>query len=98
MGAGQKLTNMDESRFIARQRTVPASDLVAMGLDKATIDDLTSADSDTETADKSARQICTNTCYMYIDTDGDGIAEMRRVILGGGAEGQDQVLENRLTA
>lgn len=95
VGAGHKLTNMDEARFIARQRTVQASDLVAMGLQKAVIDDLTSADGEIETEDKSARQICINTCYMYIDTDGDGIAELRRVILGGGPDGQDQVLENR---
>jgi hypothetical protein len=95
VGEDQQLSKLDEALFVARRRLVPASDLVAIGIDKDLVDELSAASGDTNTADDSVRMIVINECYMRIDADGDGIAESRRVVLGGGARGDDRLLDER---
>jgi len=91
---GHRLADLDDARLVARMRQVTASDLVAVGIPKETVDRLQASGND-DSEDLSQRLITINECYVRIDVDEDGIAELRRVVLGGGADGDDEVLDDR---
>ena len=38
-----------------------------------------------EEADRATREILVHECYLYVDWDGDGIAELRKITVGGSA-------------
>lgn len=97
--------SLDMARFVSHVRTIPASDLVAFGVPKEVVDELQSSeqsnvigntvDDETETGDDSTRPILVAESYYRIDVDGDGIAELRRIISAGGSDGADVILEDR---
>ena len=105
--AGHLSQDLNECRFLAEKKLMTRSELLDMGYDKAKLDRLGTVDYETwEAATERARSyddkrsgeepstevVDIYCCYMYVDFDGDGIAELRRVVMGGydGAE----VLEN----
>jgi hypothetical protein len=89
--------------FCAEKADLYASDLLEMGIDQKTIDELPNArEVDTEEEvkrnhlddernnyeagdlnDKSMRKITVYECYIRIDEDGDGIAELRKILKAG---------------
>jgi hypothetical protein len=94
---------LDTARLVVHRRNVPASDLVAVGFDREMVDGLKEASSgtlettghddlDLDTAHKSTRPITIAESYYRVDYDGDGIAELRRVITAGGDKGTDKLL------
>lgn len=50
----------------------------------------------TDDADKSVEKVKIYECYVLVDTDGDGIAERRMVVMGdkGGRRGERKILKN----
>lgn len=82
-------------RFCGRRLIISKSDLIAQGYDKDVVDDLKEYDGDkTETkrnrgsndgqwntADDSTTLVEAYRCYVMMDYDGDGIAELHRVII-----------------
>ena len=101
--------NVEEARFLAHQRPVSRSDLIELGLDPEVVLDLsplttstmrslrrarTMRDQQLRSSHESTDYIMAVEAYYKIDWDGDGIAERRRVITAGGAEGTEQLLLN----
>jgi hypothetical protein len=102
--------NYDEARFIAHQRVVSASELVAMGIDREIVDDLpefsmstksaqaarqrSGAEREYETGHKSTKPILLTEAYYRIDRDGDGIAELRRILCAGDDSSTLRLLED----
>lgn len=96
---------LDDAPFVAHERILTATDLLEMGIDKATIKELpsfTGSDSQLKTTrsededdtvadyvDESMREIQVFECYVRVDYDGDGKAELRRILLAG-----KEILEN----
>jgi hypothetical protein len=100
---GSSVLAVDEARFIGQQRTVPRSDLVAWGLDPELVDELVSYkvrstytaredDDDDVPAHRAMEPVMAVDAYYRIDSDGDGIAELRRIITAGGTLGTDELL------
>lgn len=102
--------NADEARFVGHQRPVSRSYLIELGFDRDTVEELkseTGAESGARAAryrdygealsnspDPSTEQVMVVEGYYHIDFDGDGIAELRRIVTGGGSEGTDELLIN----
>lgn len=99
--------NFDNARLVGHRRQVPASDLIAMGIPREIVDNLGTSDYiqrlprnsyDTgmqdHIPDESNQWIVVCESYYRFDEDGDGIAELRRVITGGGGDGHDELLLN----
>ena len=90
--------NVADAKFVAHSPCdVTASDLIEMGFDADVVDRIpdyldVGDDSDVYTRDwnesntgrdRSTRNVDVHEAFMMVDFDGDGIAERRRVILGG---------------
>ena len=91
--------NLDDVAFIAHEREMPASDLIEMGHDKGLVDQLGLDRSDEsqlkyarghyetrfedEETDPSMRLVTVQECYIKLDLDGDGVAELHRVLKSG---------------
>jgi hypothetical protein len=102
------LPSADEARFLAHRRPVSRSDLIRLGFDpelvaslakySSSMDESTTArarsqsDTDFETGHTSTEFILACECYYQIDSDGDGIAELRRIVTAGGTDGVDELL------
>ncbi len=100
------------SRFVAHRNDVTRSDLLEMGYDPDQIDMIAAdheADFDEErdarypeqderflNVDRANEIITLYECYLKVDYDGDGVAELRKVVLAGG--GQGEILENERIA
>lgn len=100
----------DAARFVAHQRPVSRSYLIQLGFDPHEVEELKAEDmvqNQATTArqrsyedgiknspDKSTDQIMVVESYYRVDMDGDGIAELRRIITAGGSEGTDELLLN----
>jgi hypothetical protein len=95
VGKGQTLVNLDDARFVSRVRTLSASELVALGFDKEKIDELQGVEGTGDMPDESAREIMVAETHLLFDTDGDGIAERRRVVTAGGSNGDQEILDDR---
>lgn len=85
---------MAEARYMGQRRTLLRGELVAMGLDADLVADLSSWDDREQASHESIEQIMCVDSYYRIDADGDGIAELRRIITGGGTDGTDEILFN----
>ena len=101
---------IDEARFVAHQRPVERTELIQLGLDPKQVEELqsyetsatsataararTSGDRELRTGHDSTAYIMACEAYYRVDYDGDGIAELRRVITAGGADGTDELLLN----
>jgi hypothetical protein len=93
---------IEDSPFVAHRRMIDRGDLVAMGFDKEVVAQIPAGDRLEYSPERLARYdrdelpdySITNDvevfeCYIKIDTDGDGIPEMRKVIMAG-----EQILSN----
>ena len=94
--------DLQEGACIAHERIMTRSELVAMGYDKKTVQDLSSYENQNITnvdrldgrfvensADPAMQNIRLLEAYVKVDYDKDGIAERRRVLIAG-----NKVLEN----
>ena len=94
--------NLQEGSCISHERIMTRSELVAMGYDKKTVQDLSSYENQNITnvdrldgrfvensADPAMQNIRLLEAYVKVDYDKDGIAERRRVLIAG-----NKVLEN----
>jgi hypothetical protein len=104
------IPDADSARFVAHQRPVSRSYLIQLGFDVDEVNELkpcdistneattsrqrAAADWNQESPDKSTDQIMAVEAYYRVDMDGDGIAELRRVITAGGSDGVDELLKN----
>lgn len=99
--------DLANARLVCHRRQVSASDLVAIGIPQELIDRLSTSDyierlprniHDTgfkdRVPDEASRWITICESYYRFDDDGDGLAELRRVITGGGSDGYDELLLN----
>jgi hypothetical protein len=90
----------DEAAFTDHWQQLPRSTLVGMGYDKDEIWAIPEAgrtetpeevarnlEFDTEATDKSMELVDYHECYLRLDIDGDGEAELVRACYGGGANG-----------
>lgn len=99
---GHNAVTLANCRFVAHVRDVPASDLIAQGYDKATVDGLPTTEvvatteqnqrepldpwlDSADMGDASMRLIRVHECYILMDCDGDGIAELRQIVYAGDA-------------
>jgi hypothetical protein len=89
----------DERPFCAHRTTPTQSQLIADGYDPDQIDSLPDGDDDVSNAektqrfknesgtdeeiDRATRQILVHECFAYVDWDDDGIAELRKITVGG---------------
>ena len=94
--ANKRARSLEDARFVAHRTEMTASDLIAMGYDRDLVESKAGASSDLETdaernrrfadladndpADVSQRGVLVTECYVRVDVDGDGIAELRRVV------------------
>jgi hypothetical protein len=85
---------MAEARYMGQRRTLLRGELVAMGFDVDLVADLKSWEEREQASHESIEQIMCVDSYYRIDADGDGIAELRRIITGGGTGGTDEILFN----
>ena len=102
----KKASSIEDADFVAHRTTMKVSDLIQMGYDRDTVEKYagyTELDSSSEvanrfediessdTTDMSMRDVLVVESYIKSDYDGDGVAELRRVVtLGSGFE----VVEN----
>ena len=91
--------SLDKVSFIAHEREMPVSDLIEMGHDKSVVDQLgldksdesqleySRSDNSTrfedEETDQSMRLVTVQECYIKLDLNNDGIAELHRVLKSG---------------
>lgn len=96
--AGHKTADMSDIRFIAQKKLMTKSELIESGLSKAVVDELPTISYETW-VQSNAREMQTDNkvggeepstyvvetydCYIHIDVDGDGIAELWRVRVAG---------------
>lgn len=96
---------IEEARFLAHQRPVSRSDLIALGFDRETVESLDESlntahtynrkhNDRYETGHPSTEYVMCCESYYLIDYDGDGIAERRLIITAGGADGDEVLLYN----
>jgi hypothetical protein len=101
---------IEEANFVAHKVSKTRSELVEMGFDQKTVDDLPTSNeillndermqrySDidetpfNDAPDHSTEEIELFECYIRVDTDGDGIAELRKITVAGA--GGYTILEN----
>lgn len=97
----QDATSTDEAAFTAHWQRLTRSALVAMGYDRSEVGNIPEAGR-ADTAEDQAREENTNgdapdasmqlvdyyECFVRVDVDGDGEAELVRVCYGGGENGQ----------
>jgi hypothetical protein len=104
------LPDADAARFVAHQRPVSRSYLIQLGFDPEEVEELkaeditnsqatssryrSAEDQSKQSPDKSTDQIMAVEAYYHVDMDGDGIAELRRIITAGGSDGTDELLLN----
>ena len=97
-----------DARFCCHERPETQDDLIAMGYDPEVIDSLPTytrktyeqdrvrsrdeAELEYTDATRGSRSVLVQECYYQIDVDGDGIAERRKIVIGGGTSGE--ILEN----
>lgn len=87
---------IEDSPFVAHRRMIDRGDLIAMGFDKDVVEQIPSGDRLEYSPERLARYdrdelpdyAITNDvevfeCYIKIDTDGDGIPELRKVFMAG---------------
>lgn len=90
---------LKDARFVAHDKAVSASELIEQGYDKALVESLPSYEDeedeedysrrtlsderDDEAGDTSMRMIRVYECYIRMDQDEDGIAELRQIIYAG---------------
>ena len=102
--------DLSQARFTAHRRPISRSDLVKMGLDVDTVYELkdvtstrhrqtearkrTTTDREYRTGHESTEFVMVCESYYQLDVDGDGIAELRRIVTAGGSDGVDEVLLN----
>ncbi len=99
--------NLDKARFVAHLRPVSRTDLVELGIEREVVESLSETSSfsrrltdktdprrSLETGHPSTEFIDVCESYYKVDFDGDGIAELRRVLTAGGSNGTDQLLRN----
>jgi hypothetical protein len=106
ISANTATPELDEVRFVAHQRPLMRSELVELGAsvevanslskyvntDSANARARTYRDEELKSAHKSTDYVMVCESYYRIDADGDGIAELRRVITAGGTDGTDELL------
>jgi len=99
MSADVREPDPDSARLVAHQRSVSRSELVEMGFDRDKVDELSAYEGlyrDERGWDRSAHEstepVMMVEGYYRIDRDGDGIAELRRIITAGGADGTDMLM------
>lgn len=97
----------DEARFQYHRSSKTRSDLIKMGFDRVKVEGLNrSADDETtvdsardngpdadDDGDKSMELVDLYECYVRVDIDGDGIAELLQVFYGGGGKEGGTVLD-----
>lgn len=110
LSRGASILNIDDSRLVAQQRTVTRSELVEWGFDAEMVADLkdypgyyrTSARQAEagwdESTHKSTEPVMAIDAYLRVDADGDGIAELRRIVSAGGDDGTDVILFDETVA
>ena len=97
--ANKRARSLEDARFVAHRVEMTASDLIAMGYDRDLVESKAGGTSDLETdaernrrfadlakndpADDSQRTVLVTECYARVDYDGDGIAELRRIVCFG---------------
>jgi hypothetical protein len=99
--------SLDDARFVCHLRQVMASDLIAFGVPRDIVDRLddttydpagirlgNAAEIGYEAGHKSSRKVTLAESYYRIDADGDGIAELRRIITAGGHHGTNILIED----
>lgn len=99
--------DLDDARFVGRERLITASELITLGIDKTIVDDLPEynqrgydqpfkqRDVYTDEANathESNKQIRVAFCYFFIDEDNDGIAERRKITIAGELESSPTIL------
>ena len=102
---------IEDSPFIAHRRLMPRSDLIAMGYNKKTVDNLPSYDDlsftqeriarfnqgenpdDSPSLDPAMQNVELYECYIRIDEDDDGIAELRRIVYCGSEILEDEEID-----
>jgi hypothetical protein len=100
--------DVDSAILSGHQRPRMASDLINNGFDKAIIDTIPAYSGETITEERlnrnwgaaydssildlSTRQILVTECYMRVDYDGDGIAELRKITVAG--DEVNEILDN----
>jgi hypothetical protein len=101
-----KSINLKDCGFICHEREVPASDLIADGYDPDLVDQIptasgeqselssvtsqVSAETDSDESSHATRPVRVREVHIRVDYDGDGLAELRKVVIGG----EDIILEN----
>ncbi|XCE53465.1 hypothetical protein Q7M56_05170 [Candidatus Liberibacter asiaticus] len=95
--------DIEKSPIVGRKLYLTRSDLISMGYDRESINNLPIISSQNientwkfpknQYSDKALEMIEYYELYVTIDYDGDGIAELRRVIMAGGT-GKDNILCN----
>jgi hypothetical protein len=102
--------NLDNCRFVARERLLRVSELIELGYDRTTVEKLPPYSQTTSIGSKphnrdiqvdrdnethiSNREVRVAFCYMLIDTDDDGIAERRKIVIAGDLESSPKILSN----
>tara|TARA_Y100000310_G_scaffold214042_1_gene215014 strand:- start:4384 stop:6600 length:2217 start_codon:yes stop_codon:yes gene_type:complete len=96
-----------DSAFVGHRRRVPVSELIAEGFPRELIDGLPLAGEYDDTlkierhndnflehteTDESMREVWRTDCYIRLDGDGDGIAELRHIVVGG----ENEILSNEV--
>lgn len=103
-----RAVSMDEAPFLCHRAKHPISELIRMGFDKETVENLPGNDAtgdfdaermerfkdedefpyrDDTPGDPSMREVWLNEVYVWIDYDGDGVAELRQVFMAGDSPG-----------
>lgn len=106
IGPNDTVIDEDETYICGHAYRETRSNLIRAGYDKSVVDDLPSAgavddeaknirngSTDDEERDEASQFVDVSECYIKIDYDGDGVAEWRKVVLGGNC-GAFKVLSN----
>ena len=88
-----KEVDMDECRFISWVREMRRSQLMEFGIPRDLVDRLDPVGESTK--DWASQSVMVAESYVLFDTDGDGIAERRRVLTGGGLTGDRILIDDR---
>jgi hypothetical protein len=101
---------IEDATFVCHYQRLRRHQLIAMGYDRAKVDELpsTAQDTESETEETTRRdrvktrrseivkgheEIDYYECYVRVDEDDDGLAELRRIIMAGGFD-EDKILED----
>lgn len=99
-GISDEAKTCDDARFQYHRERKTRSELIEMGFDREKVEAINrSTDNDTaeeiardqdgtqENADQSTEQVDLYECYVHVDTDHDGVAELYRVFYAGSRDG-----------